>query len=281
MTADYQVLQIPLEKIFSDDDFNCRGKIVKIDVAGLARDIDDNGLQFPISVQPRTNLDIPGQYDYRIIAGHRRFAAFTVLERKTIPCMVRENLSELQARLLNLSENLKREALNIIQEARAVKKLRDLGLTQENIANELGMSRGWVQVRFNLLDLPIEIQNEAAAGILNQAQIKQIYSLTSTEDQYDAVKRIKNAKLQGVRGLDVGNKPENKPFVKKRQPKVVVQEMINHIGKHVGFGLCTRCLAWANGEITSAELYFDIKVEMDELGKPYDLSFLTREARNG
>jgi hypothetical protein len=128
--------------------------------------------------------------------------------------------------------------------------------------------------------LPVEIQNEAAAGILNQAQIKQIYSLPSAEDQYEAVKRIKNSRLQGVRGLDVGKKPDEKPFVKKRQSKGNVQEMINHLGKSVGFGLETRCLAWANGEITSADLYFDIKSEMDKLGKPYDLTFLMKGTGN-
>lgn len=274
MTTDYQVVEIPITKIYSDDDFNCRGKILKMDVADLARDIEHSGLQFPITVQPKANIDLPDGYDFRIVAGHRRYAAFIVLGRDTIPCMIRENLSEVQARLLNLKENLKRVELDILQEARAVKKLRDIGLTQENIADELGKSRGWVQVRFNLLDLPIEIQNEAAAGLLNQSQIKQIYSLPTKDDQYEAVKKIKNSLVNGVRGLDVGSKPEDKPFQKKRQPKTNVQEMIDHIGKNLGFGLPTRCLAWANGEISSADLYNDIKAEMDKLGKNYDLSFL-------
>jgi ParB-like chromosome segregation protein Spo0J len=187
--------------------------------------------------------------------------------------MVKHNLSEVQARLINLSENLKREELDILQEARAVNKLRALGLTQDTIANSLLKSRGWVQVRFNLLDLPVEIQNEAAAGLLNQAQIKQIYSLPSKEDQYEAVKKIKNS---CVRGLDVGKSTKEKPFTKKRQPKNCVQDMINHIGSTVGYCLATRALAWANGEITGAQLYFDIKDEMNKQGKPYDITFLTQ-----
>ncbi|MFA5758543.1 MAG: ParB/RepB/Spo0J family partition protein [Clostridia bacterium] len=277
MTNEYLVHEIPIEKIFSDEEFNCRGHISKLDVTDLARDIDSHGLQFPIAVQPRENSStFPEEYDYRIIAGHRRFSAFIVLGRKTIPAMIKTNLSELQARLLNLAENLKREELDILQEAKAVKKLRDLGLTQDNIAYELGMSRGWVQVRFNLLELPVEIQNEAAAGILNQSQIRQIHSLPTKEDQYEAVKKIKNSKLKGVRGLDVSNSAKDKPFVKKRQSKNSVQDMIDHLGKTVGFGLHTRCLAWANGAINSAELHFDIKHEMDKQGKEYDISFLTK-----
>jgi ParB family chromosome partitioning protein len=274
--TDYTVREIPLGKIYSDEEFNCRGHITKMDVANLAKDIDVNGLQMPISVQPRSeSINFPEEYDFRIVAGHRRFAAFIVLGRETIPCMVKHNLSEVQARLINLSENLKREELDILQEARAVNKLRALGLTQDTIANSLLKSRGWVQVRFNLLDLPVEIQNEAAAGILNQAQIKQIYSLPSKEDQYEAVKKIKNSQVMGVRGLDVGKTTKDKPFTKKRQPKNCVQDMINHIGSTVGYGLATRALAWANGEITGAQLYFDIKDEMNKQGKPYDITFLT------
>ncbi|MFA5758462.1 MAG: ParB/RepB/Spo0J family partition protein [Clostridia bacterium] len=274
--TDYQVLEIPIDKIFSDDDFNCRGKIVYLDVADLAKDIERNGLQFPITVQPSANLDLQPGYDFRIIAGHRRFAAFRVLKRESIPAMVRHNLSELQARLLNLSENLKRQELDILQEANAVKKLRDLGLTQETIGTELGMSRSWVQVRFALLDLPAVIQAEAAAGMLNQAQIRQLCSFGSEEEQYEAVRKIKESKLRGERGLDVGKKPSEKPFVKKRQSKAAVQDMIIHIGKNLGYSLTTRALAWANGELSSAELYFDIKSEMDQQGKFYDISFLTK-----
>jgi ParB family chromosome partitioning protein len=274
MTTDYDVIEIPLSEIYSSDDFNCRGTISFIDVVDLAKSIEKDGLLSPIVVQSASNINLPPGYKYRIIAGHRRFIAFRVLKRETIPAMVRNNLSEVQARLLNLGENLKRSALNIMQEATAVRKLRDLGLTQEIIASELQISRGWVQVRFNLLDLPEAIQKEAAAGILNQAQIKQIYSLKDPDQQYAAVKKIKNSQVQGIRGIDVGKKAEEKPFTRKRRSKVQVQEMIDYLGEHVGYGLHTRVLAWANGAISTADLYFDIKDESDKQGKPYTIPFM-------
>lgn len=270
---DYVVRELPVNKIYSDEDFNCRGKILKIDVADLARDIAENGLQFPITVQPGANLNLPDDYDFRIIAGHRRFAAFIVLEKEAIPCMIRENLNEVQARLLNLSENLKRKELDILQEARAIKKLRDLGLVQEKVAAALGATRSWVQVRFNLLDLPVEIQNEAAAGILNQSQIKQLYSLPTKEDQFEAVKKIKNSLEQGVRGLDVSTKPKDNPFKAKRQAKNVVEEMIILIGQSCGYGLATRALAWANGSISSMDLFLEIKAECEKQGKTFVMPF--------
>jgi hypothetical protein len=160
--------------------------------------------------------------------------------------------------------------LNILQEALAIKRLRDLGLNRRQVSEELGVSTSWVQVRYNLLDLPTIIQEEAAAGILNQYQIKQLFELRDDKEaQFEAVKKIKNARLRGEKGTSVGKTPFQDPFKKKRQPKNVVQEMINHMGLSIGYGLHTRVLAWANGEINSAELFFDIQ----EYAKERDISY--------
>ena len=261
MTETYGVQEIKLTRIYNDSKFNCRGAILPMDVVDLAKDIEANGLQFPIAVQPAVDVDgdLPDGSDFRIVAGHRRYTAFKVLKRITIPAMIKTGYSELKARLVNLSENLKRVDLNILQEARAVKRLRDFGMIQETIASTLGMSRGWVQVRFKLLDLPKDIQEVAAAGVLNQYQIRQISDLKEPARQYEAVRRIKDARLSGEKSIDVGKKPQEDPFKKKRQSKGSVQDMIDHMVKTIGYGLHTRVLAWANGEINSAELFFDIR----------------------
>lgn len=257
----YDVQFIPLDKIYLDAEFNCRGAIMPLDVIDLVKDIDNNDLQFPIAIQHAKDVEngLPEGFNYRIIAGHRRYVAFKVLKRDTIPAMIKTGLNELQARLINFNENLRRKNLNILQEARAVFQLKALGMTQEAIAAELGNSRSWVQSRFHLLDLPVEIQEEAAAGMINQYQIKQIYGMGSKEAQYEAVRKIKNARLNGERGIDLGKKAKDDPFKKKRQSKTAVQEIIDHLGASIGFGLHTRVLAWANGSINSAELFFDIK----------------------
>jgi len=266
----YEVKEVPLDSILSDDVFNCRGKIYPMDVVDLVKDIESHGLQFPIAVQPACDVtkDI-GSHDYRIVAGHRRFAAFAVMARETIPVMVKRGLSEAEARLLNLGENLKRENLNLLQEAKAIERLKFLGMSRRDVGESLGVSTSWVQVRYNLLDLPEAIQDEAASGLLNQQQIKQIYSLRIPERQYEAVRKIKNARLRGEQGISVAKEPKLDPFKKKRQSKNVVQDMINHMQKNIGFGLWTRSLAWANGEINSAELFFDIKRVAEEKGIPY------------
>ena len=244
-----------------------------MDVVDLAKDIEANGLQFPIAVQPASDVEdgLPEGFDFRIVAGHRRFVAFRVLKRRSIPSMIKCELSELQARLVNLNENLKRKDLNILQEAKAVKQLRSYGMTQEAIAAELGNSRTWVQVRFHLLDLPADIQEEAAAGLLNQYQIRQIHGLDTKEVQYEAVRKIKTARLNGERNIDVGKKPTESPFRKKRQSKTAVQEMMEHMSNTVGYGLHTRVLAWANGEINTAELFFDIRRHAESQGIDYKI----------
>jgi ParB/RepB/Spo0J family partition protein len=278
--SNYEVKLLPMAEIFSDNDFNCRGTIMPYDVAALAKDIEANGLQFPISVQPSEDISIelPLGCRYRIVAGHRRHMAFKILKRDTVPAMVKRGLSEVMARVYNLSENLQRSELNIMQESRALEKLKNLGMKQEEAAAAIGRTRSWIQVRYNLLELPEVIQEEAAAGIINQQQIKQIYGLKRTsedpmkvlEAQFAAVRKIKNALLNGEKGISVAKAPKLDPFKKKRRQKNEVQDMIHHIGKNgPGFGLSTRCLAWANGEINTAELDFDIKHECRKLGKPY------------
>lgn len=265
----YAVLSIPTEEVYSDTEFNCRGNIAPIDVADLAKSIQANGLQFPISVQPRSDVKtyIPEGCNYRIVAGHRRFKACQVLGMKTVPAFVREGLDEIRARVLNLSENFDRKDLNILQEAHALKSLWEAGLPRDSVARELKKSSSWVQVRFNLLTLPSEIQQEAAAGILNQYQIKELYSLDTEEEMFEAVKKIKNAKVRGEKVEPVGKRQKKPTSSKKARLRPEMFEMMQFIAKAIGYGVHTRVLAWCTGEISTAELFQDIQERADELGK--------------
>lgn len=281
MDHNYNVEIVDMSRIYSDDEFNCRGEIHPFEVKDLAQDIQENDLQFPIAVQPAADVEggIPDGFDFRIIAGHRRFMAFRVLKRPQIPAMIKLGLTEIQARIHNLSENLQRKELNILQEANAIRKLKELGLVQEETAQAIGRTRSWVQIRYNLLELPEVIQAEAASGLLNQSQIKQIYGLKDPEQQFAAVRKIKTSMLNGERGISVAAPPKADPYKKKRRQKNEIEEMIRHIAKEspIGFGLATRCLAWANGTINTAELYMDIKRVAKELEKPYQIPVVELE----
>ena len=264
----YDIQEIELTKIYNDTEFNCRGHITPLDVKDLAEDIRENGLQFPIAVQPRFDVpELSKEYDFRIIAGHRRYMAHKILKLKTIPAMVRSGLDEVEARLMNLSENLKRKELNIKQEADAVRHLRLLNLTQEEISNRLGQSRAWVQIRLHLLRLPAKIQEEAAAGFLNQAQIRQLNAMKSKERQFEAVRKIKTAKLKGNKGLSVEKKPQENPDATKRRSVKEVQDLMAIFASQGFYGLHLRCLAWVNGAISTRKLFEDIDIEAKRIGK--------------
>lgn len=273
----YEVKHIPVEKIYSDSNFNCRGHISPFEVADLAKDIEAHSLQFPIAVQPACDCSLPDGFDFRIIAGHRRFAAWKVLKAGyegqanpylSIPSMIKPGLTDTEARVLNLSENLKRKNLNILQEAKAIEKLYLSGITREAVSNELGMSSGWVQVRFNLLTLPPEIQEEAAAGVLNQHQIKQLYSLNTKEEQFEAIRAIKQAKARGDKVAHIGKRQKQNTNVKKVRNPGDLLKMIEVLAKSCGYSLHTRVLAWAAGNISTEDFFNDIR----EYCKTYDLN---------
>ncbi len=257
----YQTILIPLKDVFSDDDFNCRGPIAPIDVAELAQDIQQTGLQFPITVQPAQDVEHEIPCPWRIIAGHRRYKAFEVLRRDSkdfelVPAMVRHGLSEIQARVLNLGENIKRKDLNILQEARAIEKLYEAGVPRDHVAKLLTKSSGWVQNRYALLALPEDIQEEAANGMINQQQIKQLYSLRHDPlKQYEAVRMIKEAKARGETIKHVGKRKKQPTNTRKARHRNECFDMIEHVVAAIGYGSTTRALAWASGEITTEEFF--------------------------
>lgn len=269
---DMQVVEIPLVDLHNDEDFNCRGKIAPIDVIDLVKSIEAMGLQNPITVQPYSSeMRAKTGKRYRIVSGYRRHMAYVVMKKESMPCIIRENLSDVDARLLNLGENLARKDLNILQEALALRKLKSAGLAQESVAEQLNMSRGWVQVRFMLLELPEPIQLEASAGLLNQQQIRDIYSLPTNDLRFEAVKQIKDAKGRGEKTPKVKKPNKLSIHLKQQRDRDAIFEMMEHIQEYVGNNFGTRCLAWAAGEIATAELMKDIRTIAEEKGINYTI----------
>lgn len=271
-----QIQEINLNEILADDKWNCRGKIVPADVLDLIRDIPDNGLQMPVVVMPYENNLLP-QYKWKLIAGYRRYTAFTVLAKEhpvkygKIPCLVKPKLDELAARTLNLQENIIRKQLNIMQEAAAVQPFFQAGFTEKEVADRFKQSRGWAQVRNYLLQMPIEIQREAAAGIITQENIRQLYSLPASK-RIEAAKIIKERKERGEKRV-ILKTPKVVDTTKPRlQTKEEIETMIERVGRLIGMGLHTRLLAWAAGNISTDELMVDLKEYCEANGYEFDPS---------
>lgn len=267
LSSSMVVYDIPLEKIFCDQSWNCRGVISGADVVELAKSIAKDGLQQAIVVMPYHK----DNYIYKVVEGHRRYIAHKQLKMETIQSTINTTITELDARVLNLTENLQRKSLNIMQEAIGIEPLLRAGWTYQEIAKRLDTSTGWVSVRRQLLTLEPEIQQVAAAGLLSAQHIKDIAAIPSKNLRFDTVKRIKDARIRGEKP-QIPKKPVNKdPTKKRRQSPENIFDMSEHIAEIIGYCFATRCLAWTNGEIADIELYRDLKEEAEILGKTYKL----------
>lgn len=265
------VTDIPLIEILDDENFNCRGKILPIDVVDIAKDIERQGLIQPVTVCPLKDNKYPTK-KYRLLAGFRRFMAHRVLKRDTIRAMVKEiALSEVDARLINLAENLQRKDLNVVQEAKALQGLINLNITETDIALRLGQSRGWVQIRAMLLKLPEDIQKEVQAGVVGHVNIRELYMVHRTgnkEALFKMVRALKDAKMKGLKNVKVH--PEKYKLDKKMlRDKRDIEKMTEHLVDTIGSGLYTRTLAWASGNITLEQLFQHIETYADQNGLTY------------
>ncbi|PTY07517.1 hypothetical protein DB347_09490 [Opitutaceae bacterium EW11] len=129
-------------------------------IEDLAASIRNQGLLSPIVVEP-----LEGSTRYRIIAGHRRHAAFSLAKPGApIPAIVR-TVAEQTRRELQIVENLQREQLAPLEEALALKELQhDFGLSQKQLAERLGRSEASLSELLRLLDLAPEIQEDLLRG---------------------------------------------------------------------------------------------------------------------
>lgn len=226
-------------------------------VKDLADSVAENGLQFPLVVQPWKKQS---GYSYRLLAGHRRFKALTVfLHWDTVPSIIRKRLTDHQARLINVTENLERKDLNIWEEARALERLYPKGVTLRQASKELKQSTDWVFVRLRLLRMPPEVQQKAAAGLLSQTNLNAIAGLKKPEDQILAAGKIAAARIAG-KGKRL---PGVERVFKRRTATVRSKEEINRMVERMlsaGIdGLAPRVGVWCAGNISDEDLWADVE----------------------
>lgn len=265
---------VPLNEIHADDDFNCRGKIIPMDVKDLAKDMDRQGLLQPILVMPYPlNRQAETGKKFLLVAGYRRFTAAKINEWKVIECKVLPaTISETDARFINLNENLQRQDLDFMQEAEAIAKIMGgLNVTEQQVMDRLGQSRGWVQVRMMALKMPKEVQLEIRAGYINQTDLRDLYSIKYKEGDEalaEAVRKLKDDQLLGRKKKGVvGKKQKGNTKRNRKRPEIFeVQELVQSM---FGNGLHTRLLAWCAGEISNLDLNETLKLEAERRGVPF------------
>jgi ParB family chromosome partitioning protein len=156
-----ELRELPVEVIKPNPN-QPRTKIAPESLSGLASSIEANGVVQPLLVRPLPD----GSYE--LIAGERRWRAAQAAGLAKVPAVVRDQ--ELAERLqVALIENMVREDLNPVDEARACAALVDeLGLSREDLARRVGRSRPAVSNLIRLLDLPDEALELLESGELSE-----------------------------------------------------------------------------------------------------------------
>ena len=155
----------------------------------LAESIKENGIIQPIIVRPI------GNGRYQIIAGERRFRAANIAGVRAIPVVVKD-VEDYKTAEIALIENLQREDLNPIEEAKGYLNLIEkYNLTQDEVAKKVGKSRSAVTNSIRLLNLPQDVKKEVISGRLTSGQAR---ALLAIKDEYELKKMALNVIEKGM-----------------------------------------------------------------------------------
>ena len=275
---DHPVESVLLDDIYPDDEFNCRDDMSPMSVRELSLDIGQRGLLQPVVVMifKPEQVKIYGR-KYLLIAGYRRYNAIRMLQWSQIKATIHPWMPLAEALAFNLAENTQRSDLNILEEAKVLEKLRELGYRKESqiLAMLPGKSRGWVQIRWMLISLPEDIQKECAAGLISQKGIRALYTVynsaiyPSEEDRekavYDAARQIKGSKASA----DTLTQRFGKRGEKKQKTKAQIEALMSNLfGQGLREGAWSKVLAWAAGNIRSDEMWDYLEAYGDIMKTP-------------
>lgn len=231
-----QIQDIELDKIVPNR-YQPRREFSDDSIKELAETLDKDGLLQPIVVRE------DGEDHYEIIAGERRYRAAKSLNWETIPAIV-NNMNDDQAASLALIENLQREDLNPIDEAKAYTNLMKLNdLTQTALAKDMGKSQSYVANKLRLLKLDDDVQKALIEGKITARHGRALLNL-SDDDQERVLKEIEDKGLNVKQTEEIAKdvdayfnpKPKEKETKRERVVKRIPKDLkvqINTIKKAV------------------------------------------------
>jgi ParB family chromosome partitioning protein len=208
----------------------------------LAESIKSQGVISPLIVAPRGV-----GAGYEIVAGERRFRASKLAGLETIPVIIRDDLSEENRLGIALIENVQREDLTAMEEARAYKDMMEqLDLTQQEISELVGKKRATVANSLRLLNLPKEMQDGIDSGDISAGHARSILSVVNPADQTLLFNRIKESGFsvreaerqaaelnRGVKSTGGEKTPDSTPAAKDPHIMTIEQQFIDHFGTKV------------------------------------------------
>ena len=217
-----------------------RKEFSKEKIEELAQSIKENGLIQPIIVRQSPVIG------YEILAGERRYRASIAAGLSEVPVIIKK-LSDQDMMIHSIIENLQREDLNPIEEAKAYQSLIDKGYTHADIAEKMGKSRPYITNLVRLLTLPDFILTEVEAGKLSQAHARLLIQL-STDEQKKLLYRIQTEDVS-VRQVEHLLK-EEKNKKKSKEKDHFIKEEEENLKKLLGLDVQIRLQKKEAGKIT-------------------------------
>lgn len=216
-------------------------------LSDLAASIQSQGVVQPIVVRPLAG----GLYE--IIAGERRWRASKLAGLTTIPAVVRQ-LDDQAALAIALIENIQREDLSAIEEARAIRNLTDsFNLTHEQVAQALGRSREAVSNLLRLLKLELSVQESVLDGQLSAGHARALVALPEGQQKQLAQQAMS---LQwSVRELETAVRQLQQPAVSADKPStqpdlpIVLASWRDALSEKLGVGVRLTVNAKGKGKL--------------------------------
>ena len=207
-----QIQKIPVDQIRANR-FQPRQVFSKESIQELAATIKEHGLLQPIVLRKY------GEQQYEIIAGERRFRAVCLLGLPTIEALVKE-MDDKTSASMAIIENLQREGLSAIEEARSYQNLMEINqMTQTNLAQAIGKSQSFVANKMRLLKLASGVQREILNRNLTERHGRCLVSLDE-KTQIVVLKEILDKHL---------SVKETEAFIKKLQTKTPKKQVTTKV----------------------------------------------------
>ena len=194
----------------------------------LTASIKNQGVLSPILVREL------GLNEFEVIAGERRLRAAKMAGLKTIPCLI-DQKEDQDALISALIENLQREDLNPVEEARGLDRLkREFGLTQDEVASSTGKARSTVANSLRILSLPASVLELLALGKIEKGHAKLLASMSSEEAEKLAQKIVsQKISVKDLSNFSTPNKPKLKTKAKDTDLLNIEKEMSELFGHKI------------------------------------------------
>lgn len=257
------VITISLNKI-KPNRFQPRKKFDKGKLQELADSIKQHGLAQPILVAASI---VPGEYE--IIAGERRYRASKLAGNKDIKAIVKQSADDKQRFDLALIENLQREDLDAVEEAKAFKRLiEEFNHTQEDVAVIIGKDRSVISNTLRLLNLPEDVQSLISEGKISAGHGRMLAGIEDESRIRELVSQILNEKLsvRAVEKIAADIKGANTPEKKAKIPKKQEVELI-HLKEEIQRKLGTKINISGTSKKGKIEIFYYSLEDLERIAR--------------